>query len=274
MHTLVVTNDFPPSAGGIETFVSQLAGRFPPDQVTVLASTRAPFSPAPLARSDAALPYQVIRHPARTLLPTPAVAKFAARAARQAGAESAWFGVAAPLALMAPALRRQADLARVVAATHGHEVWWAAVPGLSQALRRIGDGVDAITYLNDYTGRRIARALSPAARRRMVRLTPGITPEPVPHNQMPDAAEAGSSPDRQSAGPVVLCVSRLVPRKGQDQLIRAWPAVTAVHPEARLVIAGTGPYQAKLSRMAAASPASGSIRLTGAVPQDQLADLY
>ncbi|MDR1634808.1 MAG: glycosyltransferase family 4 protein [Bifidobacteriaceae bacterium] len=321
MHTLVITNDFPPNTGGIETFVAEMVNQFPPDEVTVLASTRAPFTAEQASRADAALPYQVVRHPARTLWPTRSMARFAAAIARGVQADAIWFGSAAPFALIARELSRRLGGVRIVATTHGHEVWWAAAPGTRQALRRIGDSVDVLTYLTDYTRQRIAKALSPAAAARMARLPgavclpaadavrpPDSVPSAGPHPGAASANQEGApsvaadaaspapapltpglpkaelsmpapapSPDGAGAredGPVVLCVSRLVPRKGQDQLIRGWPEVVAAHPGARLVIAGAGPYGAKLRRMAAASPAASSIELTGRVEDARLAELY
>ncbi|EHN77088.1 glycosyl transferase, partial [Streptomyces coelicoflavus ZG0656] len=76
-RTLIVTNDFPPRQGGIETFVRELADRFPPDGVVVLTG-----SPAPAAQPGEPVPYPVVRHPARTLLPTPRATAHAAAVAR------------------------------------------------------------------------------------------------------------------------------------------------------------------------------------------------
>ncbi|NEB17611.1 glycosyltransferase family 4 protein, partial [Streptomyces coelicoflavus] len=72
-RTLIVTNDFPPRQGGIETFVRELADRFPPDGVVVLTG-----SPTPAAQPGEPVPYPVVRHPARTLLPTPRATAHAA----------------------------------------------------------------------------------------------------------------------------------------------------------------------------------------------------
>ncbi len=83
------------------------------------------------------------------------------------------FGAAAPLGLLAPALR-SAGARRIVAVTHGHEAGWAALPGARSVLRRIGDSVDVVTYLGEYFRVRLARALSPAATARMARLAPGV----------------------------------------------------------------------------------------------------
>ena len=73
-----------------------------------------------------------------------------------------WFGAAAPLGLMAPALRK-AGAERLVATTHGHEAGWAQLPAARQLLRRIGESTDTITYLGEYTRSRIAAALTPEA---------------------------------------------------------------------------------------------------------------
>ncbi|MBD0670163.1 glycosyltransferase, partial [Streptomyces sp. CBMA156] len=144
--TLVVTNDFPPRQGGIETFVRAMADRVPGDDVVVYTSAEPGAE-----RHDAALPYPVIRDRSRTLLPTPRATRRAAGIARAHGCDRVWFGAAAPLAAMAPGLRRLApDIRRTVATTHGHEIWWARTPGARRLLRRIGRGTDVVTYLGEY----------------------------------------------------------------------------------------------------------------------------
>jgi phosphatidylinositol alpha-1,6-mannosyltransferase len=92
VRTLVVTNDFPPRQGGIQTFVAALLERRPPESLVVLAS-RSPGWEA----YDAALPYPVVRRPTSMLLPTRATARDAVALAREHGCDSAFFGAAAPL---------------------------------------------------------------------------------------------------------------------------------------------------------------------------------
>jgi phosphatidylinositol alpha-1,6-mannosyltransferase len=114
-----------------------------------------------------------------------------------------------------------------VALTHGHEAGWAALPAARGLLRRIGDEVDVVTYLGEYFRVRLARALSPEAAAKMVRLAPGVDVTFF-------RPGAGGQAVRERLGlagrPVVACVSRMVPRKGQDTLIRAWPQVRAELP--------------------------------------------
>ncbi|GFJ92511.1 hypothetical protein Prum_061530 [Phytohabitans rumicis] len=71
--------------------------------------------------------------------------------------------------------------------------------------------------------------------------------------------------------PVVVCVSRLVPRKGQDALIRAMPAVRRRVPDAALLIVGGGPHRSTLERLA--GPVDGVV-FTGSVPAAELPAHY
>jgi phosphatidyl-myo-inositol dimannoside synthase len=262
---LVVTNDFPPRAGGIQSFVHALAAGLPPGSVTVYA----PAWPG-AAEFDAAQPFPVERHPTSLMLPVPSVARRAARLLRRDGCDTVLFGAAAPLGLLAPSLRR-AGARRLVAITHGHEAGWAVLPGARSLLRRIGDSTDTVTYLGDYTRVRVARALSPAAAARMTRLAPGVDTSAF-------RPGAGGAAVRERLGlgvrPVTVCVSRLVPRKGQDTLIRAWPEVLAAVPDALLLIVGGGRYRASLERLAARTGVTGSVVFAGPVPWPELPAYY
>jgi phosphatidylinositol alpha-1,6-mannosyltransferase len=258
---LVLTNDFPPRPGGIQFFVHALAMRLPPDCVTVYA----PAWPG-AAQYDAGLPFPVVRHPTSLMLPVPSVARRAERLVAAGGCDTVLFGAAAPLGLLAPGLRK-AGARRLVALTHGHEAGWAALPVARTMLRRIGDSVDTVTYLGEYTRVRLAGALSAAAAARMTRLTPGVdTGEFYPG--------AGGQAVRERLGlagrPVVVCVSRMVPRKGQDTLIRAWPLVLATTPDATLLLVGDGPYRGRLERMARHLGVDGSVVFTGAPSRGEL----
>jgi phosphatidyl-myo-inositol dimannoside synthase len=246
--TLIVTNDFPPRQGGIQSFVHGLAGLLP--QVAV-------YAPAwdGAKAFDSRQPFPVLRHPTSLMLPVPAVARRAVAALREYECDTVIFGAAAPLGLLAPTLRR-AGATRLIALTHGHEAGWAMLPGARQLLHRIGDTVDVVTYLGEYFRVRLARAMSPQAAARMVRLAPGVDVATF-RDARPAELPAG--------GPTVLCVSRLVPRKGQDTLIRAWPAVRAAIPEARLLLVGDGPYRGELQRLAGQLNVTASVTFTGSV---------
>ncbi|UUN26437.1 glycosyltransferase family 4 protein [Streptomyces sp. FIT100] len=270
--TLIVTNDFPPRPGGIQAFLHNMALRLDPEQIVVYASTwkRSREGVQATADFDAEQPFTVVRDRTTMLLPTPRVTRRAAGLLREHGCTSVWFGAAAPLGLMAPALRR-AGARRIVATTHGHEAGWAQLPASRQLLRRIGEGTDTITYLGEYTRSRIAAALTPQAAGRMVQLPPGVDEKTFHPGSGGDAVrERLGLADR----PVVVCVSRLVPRKGQDTLIRAMPAILAKVPDAVLLIVGGGPYEGELRRLAESTGVAGSVRFTGAVPWEELPAHY
>ncbi len=263
--TLVVTNDYPPRQGGIQSFVHALASARPAGSVVV-------YAPAwdGAEAFDAARPFPVVRHPGSLMLPVPGVLRRAQEIVREYGCDTVLFGAAAPLGLLAPGLRR-AGIRRCVAVTHGHEAGWAMLPGARSLLRRIGDEVDVVTYLGDYFRARLARVLSPAAAARMVRLAPGVDV-----TEFRPGRGGGAVRDRLGlAGrPVALCVSRLVPRKGQDTLIRAWPRVRSAIRDAALVFVGGGRYGAALDGLAERLRVKSSITFAGSVPGRDLPAYY
>ncbi|MEU8806258.1 glycosyltransferase family 4 protein [Streptomyces violaceoruber] len=252
--TLVITNDFPPRQGGIETFVRHMATRVPGNDVVVYTSREKGD-----AAYDATLPFPVVRESTGMLLPTRRITRRAVEVARSHGCDRVWFGAAAPLALMAPALRRS-GVRRMVATTHGHEIWWARMPGSRGMMRRIGDGVDVVTYLGQYTRDRIEPALGPGAR--MSRLVPAVDTE-VYRPDLAAALEVRTALGIQDK-PVILCVARLVPRKGQDQLIQAMALVRREVPDAVLLLVGRGPDEARLRRLVRRH-APGAVVMVGGV---------
>ncbi len=260
MRTLVVTNDFPPRPGGIQAFVHALASRQPEGEVVV-------YAPAwkNAAAFDADQRFPVVRHPTSLMLPTPDVLRRARGIAASEGCDRVWFGAAAPLGLLA----RPLAMPRSVASTHGHEVGWALLPGARSLLRRIGRDVDTVTYLGDYTRRRLAPALGPAAT--LAHLPSGVDTSTF-------RPRCGGADVRRRLGlsnrPVVACVSRLVPRKGQDVLIRALPAIRRRVPDAALLCVGGGPDAPRLQRLAAEHGVAGDVVLTGSVPWEELPAHY
>ncbi|QCD55439.1 glycosyltransferase family 4 protein [Streptomyces hawaiiensis] len=270
--TLIVTNDFPPRPGGIQAFLHNMALRLDPQQLVVYASTwkRTREGVEATRAFDAEQPFTVVRDRTTMLLPTPGATRRAVGLLREHGCTSVWFGAAAPLGLMAPALRG-AGAERLVATTHGHEAGWAQLPAARQLLRRIGDATDTITYLGEYTRSRIASALTPEAAARMAQLPPGVDEKTFhPGSGGEEVRARLGLTDR----PVVVCVSRLVRRKGQDTLIRAMPRILAAEPDTVLLIVGGGPYEKDLRRLAHETGVASAVRFTGAVPWSELPAHY
>lgn len=171
--------------------------------------------------------------------------------------------------MLAHRLRRQAGVRRAVALTHGHEVGWAALPGARAALRRIARGQDVVTYLGEYTRIRLARAIDGLTDLR--RLVPGVDVD-----QFHPGVDGGEVRRRYGLvdRPVVVCVSRLVPRKGQDMLIRALPALRARVPDVALLVVGGGPYRRQLTRLARELGVESAVTFTGSVPTEELPAHY
>jgi phosphatidylinositol alpha-1,6-mannosyltransferase len=264
-RTLIVTNDFPPRTGGIESFVLAMAQRMDPAEV-VVHTARQPGD----RQFDAGLGFEVVRDRSRLMVPTPTITRRVAETARAHECDRVWFGAAAPLGLMAPALR-SAGVERTVATAHGHEIWWATVSVTRPALRAIGERNDVVTYLGEFCRSRIARALTPAARDRMRQLTPGVD----------DAVfrpGAGGESVRAEHGlgdrPVVVCVSRMVARKGQDVLVRAMPAIRARVPGAALLLVGDGPHRGAVEKLVRSLGLERDVVLTGRVPWQRTPAYY
>jgi len=262
---ICITNDFGPRAGGIETFVIGLIERLPKDSLTVYTSSQ-----------DHASDYdqkwlrdfgvKVIRDPSKILLPTPRTIRAVKKVIKDEDIKTAFFGAAAPLALMSRAIRK-AGISNIVALTHGHEVWWSKVWPFKLAIHFIGNNVDHLTYLGDYTRSEISKALSLKASHAMVKIAPGIdTDHFAPH---PGAVEL-----RRSLGlsdkKVIVSVGRLVHRKGQDTLIAALPEILQHHPTAHILMVGEGPYREHLEKLVAKHDVESAITFIGRVQYSDL----
>lgn len=244
-RTLVVTNDFPPTIGGIQSYVRDFLATQDPERITVFASAQ---DSSAAREYDGEQDYEVIRWPRSVMLPTPTTIAAMQEIIRSRAITHVWFAAAAPLALMA-GKAREAGATTIIASTHGHEVGWSMLPGARQALRHIGDNVDVITYISEYTLRRLRPALG--THPKFVHLPSGVDTKLFTPATAEVRAETRTRFHLGQDVPLIVCVSRLVPRKGQDSLIKAMPHVLAEHPRARLLIVGQGRYQKKLCRMAA-----------------------
>lgn len=237
-RTLCITNDFGPNLGGIETFVIGLIERMPHGSVIVYTRSQPNTEPFD-ARWLENYGVRVIRDKSKVLLPSLRVGRNVRRVVRDEQIESVFFGAAAPLALLAAGVRR-AGAKRIVALTHGHEVWWAKVFPFRCALRQMGKNLDALTYLGEFTRSQISKPLTKKARESMVRIAPGIDTEHfMPRTDIKDIQDEHQLHGKR----VIVCVGRLVNRKGQDVLIQSMPEILSKHPDAHLLIVGVGPHE-------------------------------
>jgi phosphatidylinositol alpha-1,6-mannosyltransferase len=250
LRALWVTNDFPPRVGGIEQFLGQLLARREPAGTRVLTA-RWPGS----AEHDAALPYPVERVGRRPLLPCPRLRSRVRREAHAFGADVVVFGAAWPLGETASSLAQP-----TFALSHGHEAGMARI-GLGPLVARVARRVDALSVISEFT----RSALEPWTRETTVHLlSPGVDTT-VFHPSL-DGSGVRARHGIGRDAPLVVCVSRLVPRKGQDVLVEAWPRVRARVPGARLLLVGTGPLERRLRRSLAALGLQECVTLAGQVP--------
>lgn len=266
-HTLFITNDFPPRDGGIQTFIFELVKRFDPASVTVLASKYDGD-----VQFDSTLPFRVVRANTSVLLPTLATRNLARQIIVETAATRVVYGAAAPLGLLTSALRNM-GITTFIGITHGHEAGWSITPITRQLLRRIGSNVDVLTYLGNYTRERIGRILPQENYDAMRQLAPAVDAEVfTPANRSAGQKlrnEAGLGNKR-----VIVCVSRLMERKGQDTLINAMPEILTSVPNAHLLIVGGGSYEKTLRSLVESHGLDSDVTFTGKVSFEELAYWY
>ena len=262
---LCITNDFGPRAGGIETFVMGLIERAPKGSIIVYTSSQGDttlYDQAWLRDFEV----EVIRDPSKILLPTPRVIRSVKKVVARDSIKQVFFGAAAPLGVMARALRRK-GVVNIVALTHGHEVWWAKLWPFSSAISFIGNNVDHLTYLGEFTKSEIAKALSTKAKSRLIKIAPGIDTDHF-------APDLGSIQLRRDLGlvdkKVIVSVGRLVHRKGQDFLIQSLPAILEKHPTAHILMVGEGPYRKDLTKMVEQLKLSQAVTFIGRIQYKDL----
>ena len=260
MTVLLVTNDFPPTVGGIQSYlrdyVQEVVHRRGAQSIIVFASMQ---DKAAALAWDAEQPYTIIRWPFPVMLPTPAVRRMMRRIIREQHVDTVWFGAAAPLGVMGGAAKR-AGASRVVATTHGHEVGWSMFRIGRRLLRTIGGSADVITYISEYTLGRFKEAFGPNPQ--FVALPSGVSTSRYAPATQQEKLETRASFRIGAESPLIVCASRLVKRKGQDRLIRVLPRVRQRVPGAQLVIVGEGPYARRLHAMAEGVD---GVRFTGRV---------
>jgi phosphatidyl-myo-inositol dimannoside synthase len=261
-RTLLVTNDYAPRVGGIQRTLEALVRQLPPDRVAVLCPQH-----EGAAAFDEAAPYRVFRQPERFLWPTREVGRRVHQAVSEFGAEVVLFGATYPLALLGPGLAGSGT--PYVSAAHGFEYWLSISPGPHALLRR---ATSRAAWVPVMCSRFIARVVRTAVPDRVpvTVLYPGADVDAF----RPDLPIADIRARHGLAGrPVIVCVSRLVPRKGQDVLIRAMSRIRGHVPDPALLLVGDGPYRPKLERLAARAP-EGSVVFAGQVGEEDLPRYY
>jgi len=247
MRLLVVTNDYPPKPGGIQQWLGNVVDHFG-GEVRVLAPADGP------ATNE--LGEGVVRRGSRGFMwPTTAVAGWVANEIAEFKPDALLFGAPHPLPAIIPKLRSE-FAGPIAVMTHGAEVTLpAALPVARQWLRRTLRRADVLLAVSRYTAGKVGRLTGS---------------EVVPVGAGVDVA-AFTPSDRPTA-PVIGCVSRFVPRKGQDRLIEVAGQLRQTGIPVELILVGKGRWESRLRRLADARQVP--TRFEVDVPWESLPGLY
>ncbi len=260
-HHLLVTNDFPPKVGGIQSYLWELWRRLPPESTTVLTT---PYDGA--AAWDAEQAYRVERTREPVLLPNPLLVRHIDRLAAEVDADLVLLDPALPVGLVGPHLERPYGVI-----LHGAEVTIPGrLPGTNLALRRVLRGAEVVIAAGGYPAAEGERAAGRPLPTTVV--PPGVDVErfrPLDHDQRLAARRRLGLPEDAQ---LVVSLSRLVPRKGMDVLVRSAARLAEGRPDLLVAIAGSGRDRGRLDRLVEETDAP--VRLLGRVPDEDLPDLY
>ena len=263
---LLVTNDFPPKVGGIQNYLWDIWSRLDPDSFVVLTASSDPGA-ADFDAQQAARGVRIERVPERILyLPTPgALAAVRSRVTKYA-ADLVLLDPVLPLGLLGPHVGVPYGVV-----LHGAEVTVPGrIPGSRAALARVLRGAELIVSAGGYPAAEGLRA-APGARAHIVEIPPGVDAHGIVPYRAPERRAARRRLGLPEHGPLVVSVSRLVPRKGMDVLVEAAGRLAPSFPDLVVAIAGVGRELNRLRRQAAASPVD--VRVLGRVSDDDRAAL-
>ena len=258
---LLVTNDFPPKVGGIQNYLWELWRRLPPEDVVVHTT---PYEGA--EAFDAAQPFAVVRSREPWLLPGPHLVARVRRLARRHAVDLVVIDPALPAGLIGPRLDH--PYAVIV---HGAEAAIPArLPGARRLLRRVLDGAAGVIAAGGYAARECERAVGRPLPTFLI--PPGVDVGRFRPQTAAERVEARRRLGLRVEAPTVVSVSRLVPRKGMDTLVRSAALLSADREDLQVVIAGRGRDRRRLTRLAARAGAP--VRLAGRLGDADLAALY
>jgi phosphatidyl-myo-inositol dimannoside synthase len=261
---LMVTSSFLPGRGGIENHLAELAAELAP-RLAVMAQARRDGKPLP---PD--LGYPTVPYPRPVFLPTPGAVRAVLDAAMRLGVDRVLFGTPWPTSLMGPALRRAGISYAVM--VHGAELLVpASLPIIRRRLARSLAEADLLFPISNFTHTNLRLMLN-----RFGLPTPpcALLSARVDLRRFRPDVDGARLRRRWGLGerPVVLCFGRLVKRKGVDRLIEAMPEISKRAPEVVLLVAGTGPQEKRLRRMA--KEVDADVRFAGNVPPEDAPACY
>lgn len=260
-RSLFITQDFPPRVGGFQSYYWGLIQTLDPEDVVILASHH------PEAGSfDATHPYRVVRHPRSILLPTPGLLRSAQRLIAEHDLRLVQLGQTLPNGLLGPALSRRTGLPYLVLLAGAELTLPAALPGSRAAVRHVLGRAALLLTVSGYTAAAVKRVVGD--RVPVAVLRPALDLDES--DRVP--GDSATAKPAQDSGPLVACVGRLVPRKGQDRLIDALALLAPRYPGLQLALVGSGRLSSALVRRARRLGVEDRVHLLGALPHTQMAE--
>ena len=223
MRVLLVTNDYPPKAGGIQQYLGNFVAECL-DDVLVLAPADPKAEPT----------LGVVRHERTFMWPTKSVQSWVAGHVAQFAPDLVLYAAPYPLAHMGPRLRATTGVPFAVMTYGAEAIIPLTVPGLRGLVARPMREADVLFSLSEYTATKVAAV----AGRDPVVLGAGI--------DLDLFSPADSPPDPF----VVGCISRFVPRKGHAKVLRAIAELRQRGHDVSALMVGTGRLEASLRKLA------------------------
>ena len=261
MRHLLVTNDYPPKVGGIQSYLWEIYRRLPQDKVVVYTT------PHPDSESfDQKQTHKIIRSKQRVLLPTRQVANQIRSLAEVENIDFIMYDPAVPIGILGPKIGIPYGVI-----LHGAEV---TIPGRVPIARSLIANVlqhaKLVVTAGDYSTKEAIRAAKQ-------NLPVCVIPPGVDVDRFKPLNEQARSSVRERFNfkdddEVILTLSRLVPRKGMDVLISATSELMKTRPRVHLLIAGTGRDLRRLKALAHSTNAP--VTFLGFVPDDEVSELY
>ena len=261
MRHLLVTNDYPPKVGGIQSYLWEIYRRLPQDKVVVYTT------PHPDSESfDQKQTHKIIRSKQRVLLPTRQVANQIRSLAEVENIDFIMYDPAVPIGILGPKIGIPYGVI-----LHGAEV---TIPGRVPIARSLIANVlqhaKLVVTAGDYSTKEAIRAAKQ-------NLPVCVIPPGVDVDRFKPLNEQARSSVRERFNfkdddEVILTLSRLVPRKGIDVLISATSELMKTRPRVHLLIAGTGRDLRRLKALAHSTNAP--VTFLGFVPDDEVSELY
>jgi phosphatidyl-myo-inositol dimannoside synthase len=260
LRHLIITNDFPPKTGGIETYILGLCAGLDPSAVTVIAPARAGYQEV-----DDRLPYSVVRIKRRRLQPSPAITRSVRRTISARKPDAIHLANALPLGRFASRIREQTRVPVTVFAYGSEIIVPSRMPLVRGKLRKVLTSVDLVVVASEFTNKALGEITEGKARTCVV--YPSVDP-----GRFSLAVSGARIRARHNLKDrfVALFVGRLVKRKGAETLVRA----IAEMPDAVAVICGGGPEEAALKRLVDELECADRVILAGLVPDAELPEYY